>query len=180
MVVVFLAEGFEEIEALTPVDLLRRAGIDVLTVGIGSKVVTGAHGIPIVTDCSDAEYASDASPDMVVLPGGMPGTKNLEASEVVRRAIEDVVQRGTYLAAICAAPSILGKLGLLQGKKATCFPGFEPTLTGAILSSEPVCVDGRLITSKGAGTALAFSLKLVELLTSDTQARELAAVIQCG
>ena len=126
----FIANGFEEIEALCPLDLLRRADLEVKTVGIGGKEICGSHGITVLTDIEDKEY-SDPSPDMIILPGGMPGTTNLEASCTVNEAISTAVKNNTYIAAICAAPMILGKKGLLNGKTAVCFPGFEEYLQGA-------------------------------------------------
>lgn len=161
MIYLFLAEGFEEVEALCPLDLLRRAELPVKTVGVGGKTVTGAHGISVVADMTEDELL-DLSPEMVVLPGGMPGTLNLEASPVVRRAVTDAAESGAYIAAICAAPSILGKMQLLRGVEAICFPGFENALEGATLSKSSVVRDGRIITAKGMGVALPFGLLLVE------------------
>ena len=172
MIYIFLAEGFEEIEALTPLDLLRRAGLPVTTVGVGGKVVTGSHGISVTADILDTELHDD-KPDMVVLPGGMPGTMNLDASPVVHAAISAAVDTGAYLAAICAAPSILGKRGLLSGKKAVCFPGFEDTLLGAVIAGDKVAVDGRTITAKGMGAAMDFGLQLVACFKGDEAASAL-------
>ena len=123
MTYIFLAEGFEEIEALTPLDLLRRAGVDVKTVGIGGKRVVGSHGIAVEADIDENEVSGPL--DMIILPGGMPGTKNLMASETVMTAIHHAVQENAFIAAICAAPMILGKLGMLKGAEAVCYPGFE-------------------------------------------------------
>ncbi len=178
MIYVFFAPGFEEIEAITPVDLLRRAGLKVTTVGVGGRQVTGAHGITLTCDITDA----DAAPDnlrMVVLPGGMPGTVNLEKSPVVQRFIGHAAQRGSWLGAICAAPSILGKKGLLKGRRATCFPGFEEQLQEAVYTGKPVEQDGNIITARGAGVAVDFALALVEVLTNAEKARQLAADLQC-
>lgn len=172
MVYMFLAEGFEEIEALCPLDLLRRAGVDVKTVGIGSKTVCGAHGISVLADmCEDEMNSFDA--DMIILPGGMPGTLNLDASECVHKAIDTAAQNGSYIAAICAAPSILGKLGLLVGKEAICYPGFEDKLIGAKISDKRVVFDGKIITAAGMGVALEFGLVLVELLCGKAKAQAL-------
>ena len=160
MIYLFLAEGFEEIEALTPVDILRRAGKQVTTVGIGGKTVTGSHDISVLSDVADTDLVlTDA--DMIILPGGMPGTLNLDASPVVQNAIDVALANGTYIAAICAAPTILGKRGLLNGKKATCYPGMESDLMGAILGEDTVVQDGKIITAAGMGAALPFALKLV-------------------
>lgn len=159
-----LAEGFEEIEALTVVDVLRRAGIDAETVSMsGTLEVSGAHGISVIADklFTEADYDSC---DMIVLPGGMPGTKNLEAHDGLVNRLKQFANEGKWIAAICAAPSILGKMGLLSGKKATCYPGFERYLHGAEVSDDPVARDGKIITSKGPGTAMMFALKLTEVL----------------
>ena len=172
MIYVFLAEGFEEIEALAPLDLMRRAGLAVTTVGVGGLFVTGAHGITVKSDMEDRDYADNA-PDMIFLPGGMPGTLNLGASPVVQAAIRSATQTGAYLAAICAAPSILGDLGLLQGKEATCYPGFEDRLTGATLSDRRVVRDGNVITAAGMGVAMEMGFCLIELLCGTAKAEEL-------
>lgn len=169
MVYMFLAEGFEEIEALCPLDLLRRAGVDIKTVGIGSKNICGAHGIGVVADMSDNEIFNSAA-DMIILPGGMPGTLNLEASAVVSDAIDVAISSGSYIAAICAAPSILGKRGLLAGKEAICYPGFEDKLLGAKISEKRVVVDGKIITAAGMGVALEFGLSLVAILCGKEKA----------
>ena len=176
MIYMFLAEGFEEIEALCPLDLLRRAGLSVTTVGVGAKQITGAHGITVQADVLDTEY-TDPSPEMVILPGGMPGTLNLAESEVVQNAIETAHEKGAYLAAICAAPSILGDMGLLVGKEAVCFPGFEEHLTGATLSSCRVVRDGKIITAAGMGVALEFGLALVAALCGEEKADELRRAV---
>ena len=179
MVYVCIAEGFEEIEALTPVDVLRRAGCRVRTVGITGKVVTGAHGIPVVCDQEGAE-AFPEDLELLVLPGGMPGTRHLEASPVVQSWLAQAVERGRWVAAICAAPSILGHLGLLEGRQATAFPGFEEDLAGACLSPEPVVVDGRFVTARGMGVALEFSLCLAGLIQGKEKAQQVREAIQCA
>ena len=181
MVYMFLAEGFEEIEALCPLDLLRRAGVKVMTVGVGGKVIRGSHGIEVIADITtyEADALLSKNPaDMVILPGGMPGTLNLKADECVGRFIDYAAKNDRYLAAICAAPSILGELGLLKGKEATCYPGFEDSLAGATLSDKKVAVDGKFITAKGMGVSLSFGLALVELLVSKEKADELFAAVQ--
>ncbi len=164
MVYVFLANGFEEIEALATVDVLRRAEIDVTTVAIGSKVISGVHDIKVVPDILDAEFTFQDDAEMIVLPGGMPGTLELEKSITVNFAIDEAEKRGIYIAAICAAPSILGHKGLLRGKKACCFPGFEDQLLQAVVSQDRVVIDENIITSRGAGTVYEFAHKLVECL----------------
>ncbi|MBQ8915528.1 MAG: DJ-1/PfpI family protein [Clostridia bacterium] len=174
MVYLFLAEGFEEVEALTPVDLMRRAGIEVTTVGVGGEYVTGAHGITVKADicegCADPE-CEDL--EMVVLPGGMPGTLNLKASEKVNAFIDAAIDRGAYVAAICAAPSILGEKGLLEGKMATCYPGFEDKLRGAMTFDVGVIAAGNIITARAAGSALDFAAELIGALKGEDAAEEI-------
>ncbi len=172
MVYFFIANGFEEIEALCPIDLLRRAGVEVKTVGIGSSKITGAHGITVMTDIKDAEFSYD-SPDMIFLPGGMPGTLNLAASEVVKSAIKAADSDGAYILAICAAPMILGEMGLLAGKEAICYPGFEDKLKGAKISDKSVVLDGKIATAAGMGVALEFGLLAVSLLCGKECAEDL-------
>lgn len=179
MIYVFLADGFEETEAIAAIDVLRRDERRVLTVGIGEEVVTSSHGISIVTDITEVDVVLDDSVDMIVLPGGMPGTLNLEKNRTVRDAIEFCVKNNKYIGAICAAPSILGRMNLLNGKKATCFPGFEQFLLGAEYTGEPVEVDGNIITSRGAGVAVDFGLKLVECLSGSTAAKKLSSAMRC-
>lgn len=181
MVYLFLADGFEEIEALTPVDLLRRAGVAVTTVGVTGKTVTGSHGITVAADVS-AEEAMAAldngeAIEMIVLPGGMPGAATLDASEVVDTFIDAAEKANAYIAAICAAPMILGKRGLLNGKKATCFPGFEEHLHGAEYVSTHTVTDGRYITGQAMGAATEFALSLVKALKGEGAAEELRAAV---
>ena len=165
MVYVFLANGFEESEALVPVDMLRRAKIDVTTVGVTGKVVTSSHKIPVTADITIDEFKNGNDVEMVVLPGGMPGTLNLEADSTVQSAIDYANENGKFIAAICAAPSILGHKGLLNGKKTISYTGFEKELKGAeIATDEGVVQDGKIITARGAGVATQFGFKLVEVL----------------
>ena len=179
-VCVFLADGFEEIEGLTVVDLLRRAEVEVTTVSItGSLTVHGAHGIDVMAD-KTFEEMSFAGQDMLVLPGGMPGTVNLGAHEGVKEELEKAFAEGKILAAICAAPSVLGKYGYLAGKKATSYPGFEPQLIGAEYVYDPVVADGNVITSRGMGTAIPFSLKLIEQLVDAETAERIGKAIIYG
>lgn len=174
MIYLFLANGFEECEALCPLDLMRRAKIEVTTVGIGGKYIEGAHGITVCADITDAELCDDA-PDGVILPGGMPGTLNLDASSVVHRALDAAEKRGALICAICAAPSVLGKRGMLRGKHAVCFPGFESYLEGAILSDERAVRDGSIITAVGMGAALEFGILIVSAVKGDEAGAALAA-----
>lgn len=166
MIYVFLAQGFEESEAIVPIDCLRRCEKQVVTVGIGDNIITGSHGITIVADIEDRDVAFDSSLEMIVLPGGAPGTLNLEKSPIVNAAIDYCTANNLYIGAICAAPSILGHKGLLNGKKAVCFPGYEQELTGAYIQDEYAVIDGKIITARSAGAAIDFGLKLVEALVS--------------
>ena len=180
MYYVFLAEGFEEIEALAPVDILRRAGVEVYTVGVGAKVVTGAHKIPVVADVMDCEIAPDHDCEGVILPGGMPGTLNLEKAESVGRFLKFATDNGRLIGAICAAPSILGHKGLLDGKKAVCFPGFEEQLGKAEVCADAVIRDGNIITACGAGAALKFGFELVRYICGDGSAEHYKDAMLCG
>ena len=179
MVYCFLANGFEETEAIAPVDMLRRAGVTVKTVGIGKSVITGSHGISVICDLTDSELRLTDELDGVILPGGMPGTLNLDASQTVHSAVDFAVLHQKLVCAICAAPSILGRKGLLSGKKAIAFPGFEKELEGAIISKDPVVKDGVFITAKGAGVAVDFGLEIVAALVSRAKSDEIRSSIQC-
>ena len=174
---VFLAEGFEEIEALTGVDLLRRAGVPVETVGVGGRVITGSHGISVSADMTDEEaearLAAGEVPGMAVLPGGMPGAVHLDESPAVDACLRAVEQAGGWLAAICAAPFVLGKRGYLEGCRATCYPGFENELTGAILTDAGVVVQERRITGRAMGSATEFALALVRAAAGEASAERI-------
>ena len=162
-VIVFLAEGFEEIEAISIIDTLRRAQISVTTVSVGEdKMVKGAHNVSVQADklFDEVDFTSY---DMVVLPGGMPGAKNLQDHEGVKTQVK-VFAKDKLVAAICAAPMVLGSMGLLKGKRATCYPGFEPELIEATITNEPVTVDGNITTGKGPAFARNLSVQLVETL----------------
>lgn len=185
MVYVFLADGFEEIEALTPVDLLRRVKVETKLVAVASSenssgdlVIRGARGIPVVCDMSLEELINGEGTDnmdIAVLPGGMPGTLNLRGSKTLMELIDKQNEKGGRIAAICAAPAkILGERGMLKGKKATCYPGMEDLMIGAILSADSVVTDGNITTSRGMGTAMAFGLEMVKLLLSEATAKDLA------
>lgn len=170
---IYLAEGFEEIEAITVVDTLRRADVDARMVSItGKKEVKGSHGVTVNAD-ELFEKADNAGADMIVLPGGMPGTRYLGEHKGLKEIIMGFAERNKPIAAICAAPSILGKMGLLDKKKAVCFPGFEEFLKGAVVGEDIVVQEGSFITSKGPGTAIYFALRLVEMLTDRETAEEL-------
>ena len=176
MIIVLLADGFEEIEALTPVDMLRRAGACVKTVGITGKIATGSHGIPVVCDLLPEEVnIKDVS--TAIFPGGMPGALNLDASAFSDEIISHITAKGGRLAAICAAPLVLGRRGLLKGKKATCYPGFEKELLGAEVTGRSVVTDGNITTAKGMGVSLDFAKELVKLCVSEEKANELSVGI---
>lgn len=177
-VFVFLAEGFEEIEAIVPIDILRRAGIETVTVSIsGEKVVRGAHNISVLTD-ELFDETDFSEMDLLFLPGGMPGTNNLDAHKGLKKLIQNQFDNNRDIAAICAAPSILGKMNLLNGKDAICYPGFEDKLYGAKLSGKKVVKSGNITTAIGAGVALQFALKLVEELKGREAADKIAEAIQ--
>jgi len=167
MVYVFLAEGFEELEALANVDILRRNNIDVKTVGVTGKTVKSSHNIPVVCDITVDEAVKNEELEAVVLPGGMPGTLNLEKNETVQEFIDFANKNGKLVCAICAAPSILGHKGLLRGKNATCFNGFEKDLIGANVKCEPVVTDGNIITAFGAGAAFQFGFEILKALKGE-------------
>ena len=172
MIYMFLADGFEEIEALCPLDLMRRAGLEVTTVGIGGSYITGAHGISVKADITDSEFCTDDF-DMIFLPGGMPGTLNLASSKTVTDAIDAAVRKDAYIAAICAAPSILGDMGLLEGKKAVCYPGCEDRLLGAEIPDRRVVLDGKILTAKGMGAALDMGIEIIKIFCGENTARKL-------
>lgn len=179
MIYVFLAQGFEEVEAITPIDLLRRAGKKVITVGVGNNTIVSSHKISVITDTVVQEAPLTDELEMIILPGGMPGTLNLEKSEYVQKAIDFSMERNLPIGAICAAPSILGHKGILNGKNAVCYSGFEEQLTGANVGTDAVVVDGNIITARGAGVALKFALKLVEIAVSADESKSLAKAILC-
>ncbi|MCR5850092.1 MAG: DJ-1/PfpI family protein [Bacteroidaceae bacterium] len=167
MIYVFLATGFEDIEALAPVDIMRRAGLDVQTVSItGERVVESAHEVGIVADLllPDVDF-SEA--EMLVLPGGLPGSTNLDACQPLTQAIVRHFEAGGAIAAICAAPLVFGHLGLLQGRRATCYPGVEPELKGATYTAAIVEQDGNIITGKGPGAAFEFGYTIVEFFRGE-------------
>lgn len=178
MVYLFLADGFETIEALAVVDMLRRAKIDVCTVGVTGKTVMSSHNISVTADITADEFKPE-NLEAVVLPGGMPGTLNLEANGTVQQTIDYAVDNNKFVCAICAAPSILGHKGLLKGKEAIAFPGFEDDLTGAVISEKYVVTDGRFITARGAGVAVDFGLEIVKQLANEELSQKIRKTIQC-
>lgn len=166
----FLAEGFEEVEALTVVDILKRAKFEVTMVSISEDLfVTSSHNVVVKADKKISELESEL-PDVIFLPGGMPGTLNLGEHEGLKDIILKAVEQDKIMAAVCAAPSVYGQMGLLKGRKATCYPGFEDKLLGAEYQAEQVVVDGKFVTSQGMGTCIPLGLKLVELLSSEETA----------
>lgn len=175
MIYVLLADGFEEIEALCPVDVLRRAGLPLLTVAIGEKNVTGAHGICVTADITAKEaVAAPEHIDALILPGGMPGAKNLDECPATDALIARTLEGGGHIGAICAAPFILGRRGLLRGRTAVCFPGFESDLEGATVQPCRVVTDGPFTTAVGMGAAAEFALELVRCLAGEEVGRRLA------
>ena len=177
MILLFLTDGFEEVEALTVVDVLRRAELPVVMVGVGGKTVTGSHGITVTADIQSGEIP-EGELTAVILPGG-PGTPRLEESAAVQSALDKALTAGCLIAAICAAPSVLGHRGLLSGRRATCFPGYEKECTGAVLTGKPVETDGNIITARGAGAAMDFALAITAYLCGEEMAGKIAAVMQC-
>ena len=175
-VALLLADGFEEVEALTPLDVLRRAGVKVDTVGITGKEVTGGHGIRVIADIVTSE-ADIKDYDSVILPGGLLGTENLDKSPFTDKILEHLLSSEGRIAAICAAPTILGKRGLLKGLRAVCYPGMEDALIGAVKESAGVVTDKNITTARGMGVALDFAKELVKLLVSDEAAEKISKSI---
>ena len=180
MIYAFLAEGFEETEAIASIDILKRCGKEVVTVGIGGGEITGAHGITVVADITEADMILTDKVEMIVLPGGMPGTLNLEKSQTVCSFIDFTAQSGGLICAICAAPSILGHRGLLRGRKATCFPGFESELEGAQLSDSFVVEDSNIITAKGMGSAVKFAIAIGARFVGWEKMKKIEESLQCS
>ncbi len=177
MVYLFLADGFEEIEGLCVLDFLRRAGVDVTTVGVSGKIANGSHKIPVVCDIEEKELDLNSSFDMIILPGGLPGSTNLDKSEVVDTMVKRAVKEGKFVCAICAAPFILGKRGILSGKKATCYPGFENELIGAEIVNCGVVRDGNIITGRAMGSSHDFALEIVEALCGKEMREKLKSAV---
>ena len=165
MLYLFLADGFEETEAIVPLDCIKRAGIPILTVGVGAQNVTGTKGVRVIPDISTDEIDLTAC-DGILLPGGMPGMENLYADSAVLDTVSFCAENKKLIASICAAPSIPGRLGLLTGKKAVCFPGFEDQLRGAEISENAVAADGHYITAKGAGAVFPFAHAIISYMKS--------------
>lgn len=179
MVYVFLANGFEEIEALATVDFLRRCDIEVVTAGVLTQDVTGAHDITVLADTVESMLEKTDDLEAVILPGGMPGTLGLQKSKYVNEMLDFAYEKGLVIGAICAAPSVLGEKGLLKGKRATCFPGFEQQLDGAVVTGASVEVDGNIITAKGAGCTIDFAYAIAEKLVGEKKPAHVKKSIQC-
>ena len=179
MVYVFLAQGFEEIEALATIDFLRRCDLEVITAGVGSQDVTGAHDITVLADTVESMLVKTDDVQAVILPGGMPGTLNLEKSKYVNDMLDFAYEKGLVIGAICAAPSVLGKKGFLRDKVATCFPGFEEQLIGANATGESVVVDGNIITAKGAGVTIDFAYEIAKKLVGESEPQRVKISLQC-
>lgn len=176
MVYVFLADGFEEVEALTPVDYLRRAGIEVVTVGVNGKTVVGARKIPVVCDTTQDKLSAEV-PEAVILPGGIPGVPNLLKSSVVADTLEKTYRAGGLIAAICAAPTILSAYGYLEGKNAVCYPGMEKDLCGAHYQKERVVRDGMILTAEAAGSAELFAFEIIRILRGEKAAEKVRTAV---
>ncbi|MCQ2350087.1 MAG: DJ-1/PfpI family protein [Paludibacteraceae bacterium] len=173
-VYLFLADGFEEIEALAVVDLLRRAGVDVETVSVSNnQEVAGAHNVVVKADSLIADVKPQ-QPDMLILPGGMPGMENLYACEKLRNMLLEQNDAKRLIAAICASPSILGRLGLLKQRPAVCYPGFESELVDAVVGQEKVAMSDHIITSRAPGTAIPFALELIKVLCGEAMSDQIA------
>lgn len=169
MVYVLLGNGFEEVEALAPVDILRRGGVEVCTCAIGGSVVTGGHGIRVLGDMP-VEDISLENLEMIVLPGGLGGVKAIRESKAAMDAVKNAWESGRYVAAICAAPTVLADLDIPKGKKATCYPGMEDEMGDALMENAPVTVDGNLVCGQAAGSAMEFGFTLLALLKGEETA----------
>lgn len=176
----FFADGFEEVEAVATLDVIRRANIEIESVGINSNIITGSHNIKFICDKTDNDIDFDSDLEGIILPGGMPGTTNLMNSPVVNKFIDYCSENKLFMCAICAAPMILGRKGILNGCNAICFPGFENELIGADISSEFVCRDNNIITAKGMGSAVNFGLEIVSAVKGKSVSDTLKSTLQCS
>lgn len=179
MIYCFLADGFEELEAVAPIDIIKRGGIDVVTVGVTGDIINGKHGIKVIPDKRIDDIELNCELDGIILPGGLPGATNLENCPQVQNAIDFAFKSGKLICAICAAPQILGHKGLLKNKEAIAYPGFENELEGAKISENYVVTDGNFITAKGAGVAVEFGLAIVSALKGKELSDSIKASIQC-
>ena len=176
MVYIVLGTGFEEMEAVVPCDLLRRAGVDVQFVGIGGLDILGSRKITVKADCTETEAKWDEA-DMIVLPGGLGGVASIQGSGIVMDAVKKAYAEGRFVAAICAAPTILAKLGFTHGKKAVCYPGMEDEMGSAIMEPCGSVRDGKIITGRAAGSAFEFGLALIEALCGKETAAQVASEV---
>ncbi len=176
MVYIVLGTGFEEMEAVVPCDLLRRAGVDAKFVGIGALDITGSRGITVKADCTETEARWNEA-EMIVLPGGLGGVASIQGSTVVMNAVKQAYEAGRFVAAICAAPTILAKLGFTEGKKACCYPGMEEEMGGALMENCGSVRDGKIITGRAAGSAFDFGLALIETLCGKDVSEQIAAEV---
>lgn len=176
MVYIVLGTGFEEMEAVVPCDLLRRAGVDARFVGIGGTCIRGSRGITVQADCTQEEAQWEQA-EMIVLPGGLGGVESIMNSQIVMDAASRCYESGKYLAAICAAPTILAKLGYTDGKQACCYPGMEEEMGSALMQNTGCVQDGKLITGRAAGSAFDFGLALITALKGEEKARQVAAEV---
>ena len=176
MVAMLLGTGFEPLEAVAPCDILRRGGVEVKLAAIGEKLVEAGHGVRVEADCTLAEL-DVKSLEMIILPGGLGGVRAIGASNAALGAVREVYDAGGFVAAICAGPTVLARLGLLEGKKATCYPGCEDEMAGAVMQNAGVVRDGRIITGRAAGAAVDFGLALLAALKGEDEAKRVAAEI---
>lgn len=180
MLYMFFAEGFEEVEAIATLDVLRRAGIETVSVGVGSKTITGSHNIPVICDTTADNIEFNSYVEGIILPGGMPGTTNLMNDSVVDKFIDLCYENKKLICAICAAPMILGRKGLLENREAVCFPGFEEELKNAVLSDRFVCNSNGIITAKGMGSAINFGLEIISEIKSKDFSDKIKSTLQCS
>ncbi len=180
MLYMFFANGFEEVEAIAALDVIRRAGIEIMSVGVGAEVITGSHNISVICDTTTDKIEFDNNISGIILPGGMPGTTNLMNCKAVDRFIDLCHEKKKLICAICAAPMILGRKGLLEGVEAVCFPGFENELKGALISEKYVCISNGIITAKGMGSAVNFGLEIVAELLGRDVSDKLRESLQCS
>ena len=176
MVAMLLGTGFEPLEAVAPCDILRRGGVEVKLAAIGEKLVEAGHGVRVEADCTLAEL-DVKNLEMIILPGGLGGVRAIGASNAALGAVREVYDAGGFFAAICAGPTVLARLGLLEGKKATCYPGCEEEMAGAVMQNAGVVRDGRIITGRAAGAAVDFGLALLAALKGEDEAKRVAAGI---
>ncbi|MDD6189164.1 MAG: DJ-1/PfpI family protein [Clostridiales bacterium] len=179
MVYILLGKGFEEIEAVAPLDILRRGGVEAAFAGIGGMSVEGAHGIVMNCDLNADDIDLDKT-DMLVIPGGLGGVESISGCEEVMTKIKNAGEKGIALAAICAGPTVLHRLGLLKGVKAVCYPGMEEEMPGTIFGKAPACVDGKIITGRGPGAALEFGFELLRFFKGDEAVRAMGNSMVCG